>query len=56
MLAAHWQQDMDYPWKEETAVPEGCPVDWQNLMMVLGGAVMKRKTFEGLLSVLCEAK
>ena len=23
--------------------PEGCPVDWQDLMMVLGGAVMKEE-------------
>ena len=23
--------------------PEGCPVDWQGLMMVLGGAVMKEE-------------
>ena len=25
------------------SAPEGCPVDWQNLMMVLGGAVMKEE-------------
>ena len=23
--------------------PEGCPVDWKDLMMVLGGAVMKEE-------------
>ena len=23
--------------------PEGCPVDWQDLMIVLGGAVMKEE-------------
>ena len=23
--------------------PEGCPVDWRDLMMVLGGAVMKEE-------------
>ena len=23
--------------------PEGCPVDWQDLMMILGGAVMKEE-------------
>ena len=31
-------------------------MDWQDIMMVLGGAVMKRKTFEELLPVSCEAK
>ena len=25
------------------AAPEGCPVDWQDLMMVLGDAVMKEE-------------
>ena len=25
------------------SAPEGCPVDWQDLMMVLGGAVMKEE-------------
>ena len=43
------QQDMDYPWKGKTAALEGCLMDWKTLMMVLGGAVMKRKTFEWLL-------
>ena len=31
-------------------------MDWQNIIMVLGSAVMTRKTFEELLSVSCEAK
>ena len=40
---------------ERVEYPEiqGCPMDWQDLLMVLGGAVM---IFEGLLSVSCEAK
>ena len=25
------------------ADPDGCPVNWQDLMMVLGGAVMKEE-------------
>ena len=27
------------------SAPEGCPVDWQDLTMVLGGAAMKEEDF-----------
>ena len=29
------------------SAPEGCPVDWQDLMMVLCGALMKEEDFRG---------
>ena len=29
--------------QKNNTVPEGCPVDWQDLMMVLGIAVMKEE-------------
>ena len=37
--------------KKYNTTSEGCPVDWQDLMMVLGGAVMKEEDIWGLLSV-----
>ena len=29
--------------KKYYSAPQGCPVDWHDLMMVLGGAVMKEE-------------
>ena len=29
--------------KKNNSDPEGCPVDWQDLMMILSGAVMKEE-------------